>query len=121
MSAKLFSLRNVPDEEADGVRDLLTQHNIDFYETPPNAWGISAPIIWVGDEAQLDRAKNLLERFQREYTERERTAHTERLENKQQPTLLGTLLQHPVRVLALLAFAGIVAYFSIMPFVKLGQ
>ncbi len=121
MAAKLFSLRNVPDEEADGVRDLLRQHNIAFYETPPNAWGISAPIIWVEDPAQLARAKNLLERFQVEYTARASAAHAAQRVNQQQPTLLGTLLQHPLRTLGLLAFAGIIAYVSIVPFIELGQ
>lgn len=121
MAAKLFSLRNVPDEEADGVRDLLTRHHIDFYETPAGNWGISAPIIWVEDELQLDRAKSLLETFQEEYTARERAEHAQRVANNQQPTLLSNILRHPIQALALLVFAGIVAYFSVMPFIELGQ
>ena len=121
MAVKLLSLRDVPDEEAEGICELLTQHKIDFYVTPYSRWGISAPIIWIEDELQLERAKTLLDSFQEEWTARERAAHAERVASNQQPTLLGTLLEHPVRVLALLAFAGIIAYFSIVPFIELGR
>ena len=121
MAAKLISLRDVPDEEAEGICEMLTRHHIDFYVTPHSRWGISAPIIWIEDELQLERAKALLDNFQEAWTERERAAYTERVANNQQPTLLGTPLQHPIRMLALLAFAGVIAYFSIVPFIELGQ
>jgi len=32
MPILLFSLRGVPDDEADEVRELLTEQNIDFYD-----------------------------------------------------------------------------------------
>ena len=41
MAKLLFNLRNVPDDEADEVRDLLTAHGVDWYETRPGNWGIS--------------------------------------------------------------------------------
>ncbi|MGB0847916.1 MAG: DUF6164 family protein [Thiolinea sp.] len=121
MAAKLLSLRNVPDTEADDIRELLTKHRIDFYETPPNYWGISAPIIWLEDPTDLDIAKDLLETFQEELTRRERAAYAERIANNQQPTLLDALLRHPLQVVAFLALAGIIAYISIAPFINLGQ
>lgn len=121
MAAKLLSLRDVPDEEAEGICEMLTNHHIGFYVTPHSRWGISAPIIWIEDELQLERAKTLLGSFQEAWTERERTAYAKRVASNQQPTLLGTLLQHPIRVIALLAFAGVIAYFSIVPFIELGK
>lgn len=121
MAAKLLSLRNVPDEEADAICDLLTRHHIDFYETPPGNWGISAPIIWIEDELQLARAKSLLETFQEALTERERAAYAERVANNEQPTLLNTIIRNPLRVLAFIALAATIAYLSIMPFINLGQ
>ena len=45
MSKLLFRLRNVPDDEADEVRELLTQHSIEFYETGAGNWGISMPRV----------------------------------------------------------------------------
>ena len=56
--AKLFlNLRNVPGDEADDVRDLLRANAIDFYETQPSPWGISAGGLWIEDVDQLTRAK----------------------------------------------------------------
>ena len=100
---------------------MLTQHHIDFYVTPHSRWGISAPIIWIEDELQLERAKSLLDTFQKEWTKREKAAYAERVATHQQPTLLYTILQNPLRVLALVAFAAVIAYISIVPFIELGQ
>ena len=41
MAKLLFNLRNVPEDEADEVRQLLTTHGVDWYETRPGPWGIS--------------------------------------------------------------------------------
>ena len=52
--AKLFlNLRNVPGDEADDVRDLLRANAIDFYETQPSPWGISAGGLWIEDVDQV--------------------------------------------------------------------
>ena len=56
MPVKLFSLRGVPDDEADEIRALLAQHAIDYYETPPGNWGVSMPAIWLPDDSELARA-----------------------------------------------------------------
>src|SRR5690606_18742767 len=37
----LLNLRQVPADEASEVRELLSRHAIDFYETTPSQWGIS--------------------------------------------------------------------------------
>ena len=63
--AKLFlNLRNVPGDEADDVRDLLRANAIDFYETQPSPWGISAGGLWIEDVDQLTRAKALMADYQ---------------------------------------------------------
>ena len=41
MSKLLFRLRNVPDDEAEEVRQLLEEHGIETYETDAGNWGIS--------------------------------------------------------------------------------
>ena len=40
MSALLLNLHDVPDDEADDLRDLLERHNIAVYETKPSPWGV---------------------------------------------------------------------------------
>ena len=66
MSVLLFSLRGVPDDEADEVRELLTEQAIDFYETPAGTWGVSMPALWLKDEAELVTAQALLNTYQQQ-------------------------------------------------------
>lgn len=64
MAKLLLNLRNVPDDEADEVRDLLTAHAIDFYETKPSMWGVSAGGIWLAEASQQEQAMRLLAEYQ---------------------------------------------------------
>ncbi|MEE3087569.1 MAG: DUF6164 family protein, partial [Pseudomonadota bacterium] len=41
MAKLLFRMRDVPDDEAEEVRELLTQNKITFFETFAGNWGIS--------------------------------------------------------------------------------
>ena len=52
MAVRLYSLRGVPDEEVNAIRELLDKHFIDYYESPAGAWGISAGAIWLIDAEQ---------------------------------------------------------------------
>jgi hypothetical protein len=106
MAILLMNLRNVPDDEADEIRALLEQHRIDFYETQPNRWGISAGGIWLRDEAQLEEAKRLLAQYQEQRVIR---ARQEPLPRK-----------HPLQVVIYLAVVALILYLSIKPFLDLG-
>src|SRR5690625_30596 len=75
MCRLIFRLRNVPEDEADEVRDLLEQHHIDFYETSAGNWGISMPGLWVRDDSQYDAARRLLDAYQQERAERLRAEY----------------------------------------------
>lgn len=75
MAKLLLNLRNVPDDEADEVRDLFVTHAIDMYETKPSLWGVSAGGIWLANAAQLDEAQRLLAEYQ---TQRAAGARAER-------------------------------------------
>lgn len=107
MAALLVNLRNVPEDEAEEVRALLAAHRIDFYETPPNFWGISAGGIWLRDERQLTEARRLLAAYQEERRQRARNAPPPR--------------RHPLLILLYLAIAAAVLYFSTVPFLRLGS
>ena len=72
MSKRLFNLRNVPDDEADEVRALLTAHAIDWYETAPGPWGISAPALWLQDADAYPQARRLLDDYQQARREQAR-------------------------------------------------
>lgn len=116
MPILLMNLRHVPDEEADDVRALLAEHDLDFYETPPNRWGLSAGAIWLRDEAQAETARRLLDDYQRERLQRVRAEYEAERRAGTAPTFAGMLLRHPLRTLAYLAFIALILYFSIRPF-----
>lgn len=59
-----MNLHHVPDDEANAVRDLLDEANMDWYEIAPNRWGISPGAIWISENDDYDAAKTLLDDFQ---------------------------------------------------------
>lgn len=113
----LLNLRHVPEDEADEVRALLESHGIDYYETPPNRWGISAGGLWTREAEVAARAKPLLETYQRERQQRARAEWEEAQREGRAPTLLQAILAEPLRmslvgaaVLAILAFTLYLPY-----------
>jgi hypothetical protein len=107
MATLLVNLRNVPDDEAEEVRQVLTAHRIDFYETPPGRWGISAGAIWLRDAAQLGEARQLMNDYQEQRRARARADLPAR--------------KHPLQILIYLSIVAAILYFSIQPFLSLGR
>lgn len=121
MAKLLFSLRNVPDDEADAVRSLLRENSIDFFETSAGNWGISAPGIWLNDAAQYGQAKTLLEAFQQAWSKAQREKFRQLEANGELNTLLDRLKQKPLQVIIYIGIALFVLYVSIKPFLNFGD
>lgn len=119
MPIKIFSLRGVPDDEADEVRALLTENRIDYYETPPGSWGISMPAIWLSDAEAAPKAKRLIERYQLERSQRARDEHARLRAEGKQRTLSDVVSENPIRFIVYLAAAAAMIYFSTKPFIDL--
>ncbi len=119
MSVLLFRLRNVPDDEAEEIRQLLTEHAIEFYETSAGNWGISFAGIWLRDRAQLARAKALIEAYQRERQARARAAYEQQLREGSQRRMVDLIRENPIRFLIYLAVIGLVLTLSVKPFLDL--
>jgi len=116
ISVLLFKLRNVPDDEAEEVRALLSGHNIDFYETHAGSWGISMPGIWLRDETQLEKAKSLIDIYQKE-RQRKAIETYEHLRRKgEHRTVMDKVKEAPVQSIIYLIAALIILYLTIMPF-----
>lgn len=121
MAVQLFRLRNVPDDEAEDIRNLLTKHHIDHYETPAGNWGISMPAIWLHDDLQLDRAKSLIEEYQQK---RSKIAKLEREQANQEGTrqgLISSFMKSPIQTIVYTALAVVILYFSVKPFLNFGK
>jgi len=115
----LFKLRNVPDDEAADVRELLQEQDILFYETTAGSWGVSMPAIWLHDNSRLAEAKALLDAYQKNRQAEARSAYEQALARGEKRTVLTLAAESPLKVALLLAALLFVLYVSIMPFMRL--
>lgn len=121
MAKRLFSLRNVPADEADDIRALLDQHGLAWYETPASPWGISHGALWLSEDAQLERAKALLAEYQRQRSDRAREELQQAVREGRAETFGGLLRDRPVFVLVTLgAILFIVVLTLALPYLLIG-
>ena len=120
MAVLLMNLRGVPDDEADQVRALLRQRGIEFFETPPSRWLVSAGAIWISDDDDAPRARELLAEYQHRRRADARADYERRRREGSLEGLGSRLRREPLRLLLYLAGAAVVLYLSLMPFLELG-
>ena len=113
MSKILFRLNGVSDDEADEVRELLANKDIDFFETSPGNWGVSMPAIWLRDASQYKQARALLDVYQKERGIRVRAEYARLKIEGKHTTFAEAVRQHPVRFTVNLALALLVIYLSV--------
>ena len=121
MAKIIFKLRSVSDDEADDVRQLLNDNHIDFYESPAGNWGISLHALWLHDDDDYQRAKKLIDTYQRERSERVRMERQQQIERGEHETFVQRLLNRPLQVFLVLAFIAFILYVSVMPFLGMGK
>ena len=119
MAVKLMSFRDVPDEEAEEIRALLDTQRLEYYETPGGNWGISAPTLWLYESDDLPAAQQLLAKYQQERSQRIQTEYQQHHQSGEQRQFINEIRNNPLRVVALLALAGAIAYFSVAPFLDM--
>ncbi len=113
MALLLFSLRQVPDDEADDIRELLEENQIDFYETNAGNWGISMPAIWLRDEQQHGHARNLIDEYQLERQQVIREEYALMKQSGEANTFLKNLWHYPAQTILFIAAIVLVLYVSI--------
>lgn len=117
MAKLLFHLKHVSEEEAEDIRELLSENQIQFYETEAGRWLIGVSAIWLRDENQFDFAKSLIEAYQQQRYEQfaESRHYYDKL------GLLGNVWlafqERPVQFILTLIAVGMVLGISILPFV----
>ena len=120
MTILFFSLRGVPDDEADEVRELLAEQNIDFYETSAGNWGISMPALWLRDNADLEKARDVLNKYQQQRFLSSRENYLQRKKAVQQNTLLKVFIEKPLLFCAYLFAMLLVVYVSVKLLFEIG-
>jgi hypothetical protein len=116
MAHLLFKLNGVPEDEAEEVRLLLEEHEIDCYETDSGRWGLGYAAIWMANKEQLDQAKELIGQYQKERYQKVSQEHQQALDSGERISRLTFFMQSPIRFSLLIIFAAALAYFTIIPF-----
>jgi hypothetical protein len=120
MAILLFSLRGVPEDEAYEVRELLTQHEINFYETSAGSWGISMPALWLSDKAEFAKARQLLDDYQQQRQMTQRQLYLQRKQAGEHKTLITSFVEQPLLFSIYLMTMGLILYISVKLLFELG-
>jgi hypothetical protein len=121
MAKLIFKLKSVSYDEADDIKNLLTENKIDFYESPAGNWEISMHALWLNDEAQYPQAKQLIDEYQVKRSQRIRLETQQKIDQGEHETFIQRLFNKPIQFFITLAIIIFILYFSIMPFLEIGQ
>ncbi len=67
MAKRIFEISSAPDSEVEGVRSALREYKVEFYETPRGNYGRSMAALWVKNDKDYSRARQVIEQFQETY------------------------------------------------------
>lgn len=113
MPKLLLNLRNVPEDEAAEVRELLDGLGVDWYETRPSIWGVSHGGLWLREESRYADVKARLDDYQRERQARARAEWDEAVQRGVAPTFADQLRAQPVRTILALGFAALLVVLTV--------
>lgn len=116
MAALFFKLANVPDDEAEDVRHLLSENNILFYETHAGFFRVGLDAIWLHDSSQLDAAKQLLQDYQQKRYQSQRELFSQSQQKGEVETLWQRISHQPIRFLAAILAVVFVLTLTLVPF-----
>ena len=77
--------------------------------------------LWLNDEAQYAQAKQLIDEYQVKRSQRIRLETQQKIDLGEHETFSQRLFNKPVQIFIILAIIIFILYFSIMPFLELGQ
>jgi len=119
MAKLIFKMRNVPDDEALEVRELLETNEIEFFETHAGNWGMSMPALWVKQDDQFALARQLIDEYEAERAKRIKAEYESQRARGETRTLWHSFREDPFRFLACLIAISLVLYFSLRFFLTL--
>lgn len=118
MATLLFRLNQVPEDEAEDVRQLLDEAGVDFYETSAGFWGLGATAIWLRDKNDFPPARKLIDDYQQQRAQKIRAEYEARVAAGEEPGFWQHNLQHPFRLLGVMLFVVFVLAVIMLPFWK---
>lgn len=119
MSVIVFRLNDVPEDEAQAVRDLLIEHDIEFYQTSAGKWGFSVAAIWIKDASLKDKARQLIEDYQLKHYQDVHKLHEELRKRGELDSFASRFLNNPLQVIFYIVLVLVVVYLTLIPFMSL--
>ena len=116
MAILLFKLNNVPDDEALDIRELLESNDIYFYETHAGFWRLGVDAIWLTDNTNEDKARELIKHYQAERTANQQKNYAQLVEQGEAPTLWKNFCASPLRFVLLILAVAFVLGLTFAPF-----
>jgi len=120
MAILVFRLNDVPDDEADAIRTLLNEHHINFYETSAGKWGFSVAGIWLHDNADKSRARELIDAYQADRSNQSQADYHAMQAAGDTDTLLTRFKREPLRFIFYTLFIIFILYITLVPFLGMG-
>lgn len=121
MPRLLMNLRNVPEDEADEVEALMSEHRIAHYRTPAGPFGITAGGIWLRHEVDHARARSLLDSYQAERLRRSRAELEAARQEGRAETWWSLARRQPLRTLVYFGLAVFILMVMFAPVLQLGR
>ncbi len=112
MATLLFSLRGVPEDEAHEIKCLLTEKEINFYETSAGNWGVSMPALWLINNEDLYQAQQLLEDYHRYRASTQREIYLQQKKGGKNKGLIASFLEKPIRFIVYFGFSVFIVFVS---------
>ena len=121
VAVRLFKLRDVPDDEAEDVRILLSEAEISFYETHAGGFGIGTPAIWLHDDTRLEKARALIATYQQQRHLDQRAEYKKLRKAGEHSTFFDRFKQHPLMVIGFVLLSLFILYVTLSPFLNFGK
>lgn len=118
MATLLFRLNNVPEDEAEDIRQLLDDKGFSFYETHAGFFGLGVAAIWLINDQQLPLARAIIDEYQAKRAIKQRQQYEELRASGEIPDFFQSIWQHPFRFLGVLLLILFVLSLMLIPFWK---
>jgi hypothetical protein len=119
MAVIIFRLKDAPEDEIEEIRDMLTEGGFDFYETTAGKWGTSVAAFWLKDDAEMARARALIDAYQAKRLEQVQGEHARLREQGELESFFTRLAHYPLQILAYILLVLLVIYLTVVPFISL--
>lgn len=116
MATLLFRLNDVPEDEAEDVRQLLTDKGLNFYETHAGFFGLGLAAIWLNDDSQLPLARAIIDEYQSHRAIIQRQHYEALRASGELPGFGRLILQHPFRFAGIVLLVVFVLLLTLLPF-----